>query len=285
MDIPSIVIKGVQSLEDRNMYLAESSYKSINPKVWQIPTKTLVTLCIWYLRHVQLGSTKKSFEGLIKFMLSHLVSLNHASLKIHENPNLPSFLQKEHQSNLHSGIFHGVASPMQNPPDRSKILPLMGQHHPTSWVRPMKASRNYRNVHTWILTWNPTIMVDFFFSCFSMWCFSTVFRCLLNFWSCVIFLHCVFHGFFQGFPHWSIFRSPCHCACTRAFTSPSKFSNSERDPTPLFSGGFSTKLLMDILDGCYGFLFDCIQKLTISIHGTYISTYMKTIKNQLPILR
>ena len=50
MDIPSIVIKGAQSLEERNMYLAESSYKSIDPKdtgvVWQIPIKTVVTLCI-----------------------------------------------------------------------------------------------------------------------------------------------------------------------------------------------------------------------------------------------
>ena len=53
MDIPSIVIKGVQSLEERKMYLAESSYKSINPKdtgvVWQIPTKTVVTLCISHM--------------------------------------------------------------------------------------------------------------------------------------------------------------------------------------------------------------------------------------------
>lgn len=204
-------------------------------------------------------------------MLSHLVSLNHASLKVHENPNLPSFLQKEHQSNLHSGIF-GVASPIKSPPDRSKILPLMGQHHPTSWVPPMKASRNYRKVHPWLLTWNPTIMVDFCFSCFSMWCFSTLFPCLLNLWSCVIFLHVVFSMVFP-LKHlqvpMSLITVFCHFS-SRWFPAPGlshrQVSSAIRNGIRrLFFGGDVHEIAYGYLDGCYGFLFEnCIQKITIS---------------------
>ena len=154
----------------------------------------------------------------------------------------------------------------------------------------MKASRNYRKVHPWLLTWNPTIMVDFCFSCFSMWCFSTLFPCLLNLWSCVIFLHVVFSMVFP-LKHlqvpMSLLTAFCHFS-SRWFPAPGlshrQVSSAIRNGIRrLFFGAISTKLRMDIwMVAMDSYLKIASKKITISnthsIHGTGISTYMKTIK-------
>ena len=87
-----------------------------------------------------------------------------------------------------------AAQSSKNPPvihkDCSKNPHFMGQQHPTSWVRPMKASRNYRKVHPWLVTWKPTL------GCFV---FSMFFHVMF------------FHVFFMsgGFGHLSTWEHPC----------------------------------------------------------------------------
>ena len=156
---------------------------------------------------------------------------------------------------------------------------------------------NYRKVHPWInMELNNYGCFLASLPCFSMWCFFHFIS--MSFESLIMcyFSRCgVFHVFFQVFPPTET-SSGSHVtfngflpfffpvvSCTRAFTSPSKFSQFGTGSDASFFGAISTKVRMDIwmvaMDSYLKIASKKLQVVTpIASMGTGISTYMKPIK-------
>lgn len=132
--------------------------------------------------------------------------------------------------------------PLQNPSPYGSIPSnIVGSSNESISELPQGTPLNKHGTQQlWLFSGFPSMFFHVMFFHFISMSFESLIMCY--------FSRCgVFHGFFQVFPPET--SSGSHVtfngflpffipavSCTRAFTSPSKFSNSERDPTPLFWG-------------------------------------------------